>query len=124
MRRNARPPHARGLAAAWLYDHYWNDTKCEAGCEGELVTEGLVHDEEEIESLYPDGSPNYQMHAVYEWSDPRLAEIVLQWRVRDAFGFVTWEAFSLDARSAFEAYLLAGEVRAGYIYAAGCNSCS
>lgn len=108
-------------AAEWLYDYYWSDVKCHAACEGQLTSEGLAHEEEIINGVFTDGSPNIETRTVYEWTAPRLAEVVLHWRVRDAFGFVTWDRFSSEARAAFEAFMLANEVSKGYVFAKSCK---
>jgi hypothetical protein len=89
-------PFARSAfpAAQWLSNYGWDDAKCRNGCEGELAQRKLRDDE-----------------------DPEFETIVLKWRVRDAFGFVTWEKYPEDVRAAFEAMMLAREVLSAYRYA-------
>lgn len=95
----------------------WHDLKCRRGYEGALVTEGLCHDEEFVTGIFYDGSPRIETRSVTEWADPLFEKIALHWRVRDAFGFVTWEKYPEDVRAAFEAFMLAGEVSRAYAYA-------
>lgn len=104
------------LTQQWS-DFGWHDLKCRRGYEGELVTAGLTHDEEIVVGVFYDASPDIRTREVNEWADPRFEAIALHWRVRDAFGFATWEKYPEDVRAAFEAIMLAGEVRRAYAYA-------
>jgi hypothetical protein len=100
-----------GVAAEWWADYTWSDLKCKTACDGELTQRGLL---KEDNNPYPESTYD---NSRCDHDDPEFEDIVLKWRVRDAFGFVTWDKYPEDVRAAFEAFMLAGEVAKAYAYA-------